>query len=170
MIEVRGFKWPHRPASVALCSFLGEDDFGRWLGVTKGSSWWTADRSNAGVFTHSFVKLVPNNTFWSACFHPIGLAVDVDIILPVHWSGNILEEVDLELDILRSHDGDVWVRDQDTFERIRTEWAMPNEIVVEAQDTCNHIRSLVEQATEPFGNIGLLWLSHFLATTTTVSK
>ena len=166
-VEVRGFKWPHRPTSVAFASRLGEDQFGQWLGIAKGSAWWAADRSYSGVFLHSFVKLVPSNTFWSVCFHPIDHAVDVDIILPVHWIGDILEEVDLELDILRSPDGKVWVRDQDKFEHVRTQWNMPNEIVVKVEETCNQVRSSVEQASEPFGSVGLSWLSYFLANTNT---
>ena len=99
-IEVHGFKWPHRPTAVAPASVLGEDVFGVWLGITQGDRWWTADGSHTGLFTYSFVKLVPHKTFWSACFHPIKYAVDIDIILPVHWRGHILEEVDLELDIV----------------------------------------------------------------------
>ena len=170
MVEVRGFKWPRRPTSVACASVLGEDQFGQWLGVTKGSAWWAADRSHTGIFLHSFVKLVPSNTFWSVCFHPVDYAVDVDIILPVHWTGDILEEVDLELDILRSPDGKVWVRDHDKFDRMRTEWSMPPEIARQAENTCQQIRLSVEQAHEPFGSIGLAWLLHFLESTDTADR
>lgn len=100
-IEVRGFKWPRRPTAVAMVCLLGEDEFGRWLGVTRGDPWWAADRSRSGVFETSLVKVVPNGTFWTACFHPVDLVVDVDIVLPVRWVDDALEEVDLELDILR---------------------------------------------------------------------
>jgi hypothetical protein len=50
LIEVRGFKWPNRSTDVALARFLGEDAFGRWLGVARGDRWWAADGSRAGVF------------------------------------------------------------------------------------------------------------------------
>ena len=33
VIEVRGFKWPRRPTGVAMAQLLGEDTFGRWLGI-----------------------------------------------------------------------------------------------------------------------------------------
>ncbi len=39
IIEVRGFKWPYRPTSVAQVYLLGEDAYGRWLGIAKGTSW-----------------------------------------------------------------------------------------------------------------------------------
>src|SRR5262245_48550465 len=105
VIQVRGFKWPRRPASVAMARLLGEDVYGRWLGVTRGTPWWTTDGSRSGVFETSLVKLVPTGTFWTACFNPIDPVVDVDIVLPVRWLDGALEEVDLELDILRLADG-----------------------------------------------------------------
>jgi uncharacterized protein len=161
-VEIRGFKWPNRATSVTLASVLGEDRFGLWLGIMKGSSWWAADRLNSGVFLHPFVKLVPNNTFWSACFQPVDPMVDVDIILPVNWLGDTLEEVDLELDVLRSADNKVWVRDQDKFECLRTEWSMSIEIAMQAENTSRQVHSWVEEGKEPFGRVGFSWLLHFL--------
>ncbi|MFN8493315.1 MAG: DUF402 domain-containing protein [Caldilineaceae bacterium] len=161
-IEVRSFKWPRRPTSVTIARLLGEDNFGRWLGVARGDLWWAADRFQSGVFVESFVKLVPNNTFWTACFHPVDPVVDVDIVLPVHWAGDVLEEIDLELDILRFTDGRVHVRDQDKFEQVRTMWAMPMEMVAQATATGEWARTQVEQGSEPFGTVGKQWLSRFL--------
>lgn len=162
LIEARLFKWPHRPTTVAIVRLLGEEHFGRWLGVARGDPWCSADRSQSGIFMESLVKLVPNNTFWTVCFHPVDPVVDVDIVLPVRWEGDVLEEVDLELDILRNADGRVYVRDQDKFEQMRVTGSMPDEIVTQAVATCEQIRDLVEHDVEPFGSVGQKWLSHFL--------
>jgi len=162
-IEVRSFKWPYRPASISMARFLGQDAFGRWLGITRGDLWWSVDRSRAGVFIHSFVKLVPNDTFWTACFHPSDPSVDVDIVLPVQWIDCVLEEVDLELDILRSAEGHVFVRDQETFDHVREQWNMPDAIAIQAGTTCASIRRQVEDRTEPFDTVGQAWLTRFLA-------
>ncbi len=162
-VEVRGFKWPQRPMAVAPATLLGEDAFGRWLGIRCGDPWWTADRSPSGVFEHSFVKLIPSDTYWTVCFHVVDPVVDVDIVLPVRWTDDVLEEVDLELDILRSAAGDVSVRDQDTFEQVRAQWGMPAEIAVQAEITCTRIRTLVERGAEPFARVGQAWLACFLA-------
>ena len=89
--------------------------------------------------------------------------VDVDIILPVSWTEGVLDEIDLELDILRSANGEVWMRDQDKFEHVRTTWNMPNDIAGQAQATFEHVRLMVEQAVEPFGSVGYSWLSRFLS-------
>ena len=162
LVEVRSFKWPYRPTTVAPTRLIGEDSFGRWLGITRGDPWWTADRSRSGVFEQSFVKVVPSGTYWTACFNPGDPIVDVDIVLPVRWFDDALEEVDLELDILRSTNGKVKVRDQDEFHRVREEWNMPNDIAVQAQATCEQIRALVEEGAEPFGTVGKAWLASFL--------
>lgn len=164
-IEVCSFKWPRRPTGVTVARWLGEDNFGRWLGVARGEPWWTVDRSRSGVFEQSLVKLVPSHTFWTVCFHPVDPVVDVDIVLPVQWIDDVLEEVDLELDILRFTNGSVHVRDQDKFDQVRTTWAMPAEMVAQAVATCDQVRGLVEQGAEPFGSVGRMWLTRFLAET-----
>jgi hypothetical protein len=161
-IEVRGFKWPRRPTAVAAARLLGEDEHGRWLGVTQGSSWWTADRARGGVFVAPLVKLVPIGTYWTACFHPGDLAVDADVVLPVSWCGDVLEEVDLELDVQRDSTG-VHVRDRDEFERVHAMWPMPPDVVSRAEDACQQLREQVAARVEPFGVVGLNWLVRFLA-------
>ena len=161
-IEVRSFKWPRRLTSSARTWLIGEDEFGRWLGIAQGSLWWPADRSRSGVFDSSFVKLVPGGTFWTVCFNPADPVVDVDIVLPVRWLDNVLEEVDLELDVLRTADGRVQVRDRDEFNCVRDAWAMPDDIARAAEETCDRVRELVEQGDEPFGRVGQRWLKEFL--------
>jgi len=164
-IEVRGFKWPHRPTSVSMACHLGDDAFGRWLGIVQGTSWWAADRTRSGVFETSFVKLVPNDTFWTVCFNSMDPVVDVDIVYPVRWVGDTLEEIDIELDILRSAEGHVWVRDREEFDHVREAYALPDDIAVQAANMCEEIRALVEGGAEPFADVGHTWLTRFLADT-----
>ena len=152
-IEVRGFKWPRRSTTICMAHFLGEDHFGRWLGVQRGDRWWNADRTEQGLFIEPLVKLVPSGTFWSVCFQPVDPVVDVDIILPVHWQDDLLEEVDLELDVQRFADGRVEVRDQEKFAQVRERYAMPDEIVMQAEATCEQMRQMVTYGFEPFGSV-----------------
>ncbi len=163
MIEVHSFKWPRRPTTVAAARLLGEDVFGRWLGITKGAPWRAADRSHSGVFERSFIKVVPNGSFWTACFNSVDPVVDVDIVLPVRWADDTLEEIDLELDILRAANASVWVRDQEEFKRTREMWAMPQDIAAQAEATCEQVCTMVERGVEPFGDVGRAWLSRFLS-------
>jgi hypothetical protein len=163
VIEVRGFKWPRRPTAIAWARLLGEDENGRWLGVAEGAPWWESDGSGAGTFVAPLVKLVPRGTYWSACFQPIEPVVDVDVVLPVAWLGDVLEEVDLELDVVRTTDGVVRVRDREEFERVRAAWPMPAEIVARAEEACERLRGMVERREEPFGEVGRAWLERFMA-------
>jgi uncharacterized protein len=161
-IEIRGFKWPNRPTSVAVASLLGDDIFGEWLGIARGDSWWSADRTRTGLFDHSFVKLVPGQTFWTVCFHTMDPLIDVDIVLPVRRYDGVIEEVDLELDVLRTADGRVCVRDQDIFDQMRSDGTLPDDVAAKAQATCEEIRLRVESGSEPFGKVGETWLSQFV--------
>ena len=161
---MQGFKWPRRPTSTATASLLGEDSFGRWLGIRKGATWSSEAFTRSGVFEHSFVKLVPAGTFWTACFQAVDPVVDVDIVLPVLWTGDALEETDLELDILRSADGTVYVRDQEEFDHVRLNMGIPDDISAQAEATCQRLRELLERRVEPFGEVGQEWLSRFSGT------
>lgn len=164
-IEVRVFKWPRRATTIARVRYLGEDEFGQWIGATGEDSWRHADRSTEHKFKAPLVKLIPSNTYWTACFHPAEPLVDVDIVLPATWTGNVLEEVDLELDILRMNDGRVTVRDQDLFEKVRATYNMPNHVAEQAQATCRELQTLVEQPIEPFATVGQQWLAHLMEST-----
>jgi protein associated with RNAse G/E len=120
--------------------------------------------TRSGVFEHSSVKLVPAGTFWTACFQAVDPVVDVDIVLPVLWTGDALEETDCELDILRSADGTVYVRDQEEFDHVRLSMGIPDDISAQAEATCQRLRELVERRVEPFGEVGQEWLSRFSRT------
>ena len=147
-----------------MACLLGEDSFGRWLGIRKGATWSSEAFTRSGVFENSFVKLVPAGTFWTACFQAVDPVVDVDIVLPVLWTGDALEETDLELDILRSADGTVYVRDQEEFDHVRLNMGIPDDISAQAEATCKRLRELVERRVEPFGEVGQEWLSRFSGT------
>jgi uncharacterized protein len=159
LIEVRSFKWPHRATAIAHAVLLGEDAHGRWLGIAQGRPWSSADGLSAGTFTHSFVKLVPVDTWWTACFQESDPIVDVDIVLPVQWIADTLEEVDLELDILQYADGNVSIRDQEVFQRVREDWDMPNAIATQAEHACQQIYQFLNERLEPFNSVGRKWLA-----------
>lgn len=162
-VEIRGYKWPHRPQNAARVHVLGEDEYGRWLGAAEGEPWWSIDGARRGVFITPVVKLVPTGTFWTACFQPVDPVVDVDIVLPPTWKGAVLEEIDLELDIVMSGDGRIRVRDREEWNRVRALWPVPEDLVATAEETCARILAQVEKGCEPFGSTGGRWLEQFMA-------
>lgn len=162
-IEIRNMKWPRQPTSRSIGRFLGEDEFGRWIGFMKDDPWQSGDGARTGVYLSSFVLVVPRVAHWTACFNAADPVVDVDIVMPVSWVDDVVEIVDMELDVLRNADGQVRIRDRDEFERTRAAWAMPNDIAVQIESACEHLRDWVERGVEPFGSAGHAWLSRFLA-------
>lgn len=89
--------------------------------------------------------------------------VDVDIVQPLQWVGRALEEVDLELDILRNADGTVIVRDEDEFARVRSQWAMPDDLAAQAIAACETMRrTLIENRAE-WIRAGIIRLEQFLS-------
>jgi hypothetical protein len=148
-----------------MAHLLGEDEHGHWLGVAEGDPWFRSeDRGQGGVFVAPLVKLVPHGApFWTACFQPIDPVVDVDISLPVTWDGDVLEEVDLELDVQRFLDGRVELRDEDELARVRARWAMPPDVVASALETAAQLLYRVRTRAEPFDTVGHAWLERFLA-------
>jgi hypothetical protein len=167
LIEIRSFKLPQRAISAAQAHLLGEDVYGQWPGITQGSLWSSADGSRSGIFTHSFVKLVPMDTLWTACFQDRDPIVDVDIVAPVKWIDDTLEEVDLELDILQYADGSVSVRDQNVFHYICEHWNIAKAIAAQAEQACQQICTLLKERQEPFSSIGHRWLSLHLCSADT---
>ena len=164
MIEVRGYKWPRRPTDVARGELVGEDEYGRWLGVRAGDRWWAADGSREGVFQEPIVKLIPHEAgFWTACFCRVDPIVDVDVVLPVGWVGDVLHEVDLELDVQRFLDGRVELRDEAELARVRARYAMPADVVASALDAAARVLYLVRQRIEPFDTVGSTWLERFVS-------
>jgi hypothetical protein len=162
LIEIWNLKWPRRKLSVAIGSYLGEDQYGHWVGQTKGAPWWSPDHSQSGVFTASFVLLIPHDAYWTACFNSSDPLFDVDIALPVQWNNDVIEIIDLELDVLRFTDGNVIVRDQEEFAQTRDSLNMPEAIAKQAESACAYMFSQLEQSAEPFGSVGDAWLSRFL--------
>lgn len=160
-IEVRIYKWPSRPTNITQAYLIGEDAFGKWVGVAKGDPWWAANGTQSGVFLEPLVKVFPVNTFWTACFYPGDTSIDVDISFPVRWVDDSVEEIDLELDVLCSASGEITVRDRDKFQQIRDEYGLPAEIARHAEDACRDICGMIERRDEPFGEIGFAWLDRF---------
>lgn len=161
-IDVRIYKWPRRPTNITQAYLIGEDVFGKWVGVAEGDPWWSADGTRSGVFLETLVKVFPVNTFWTACFYPGDISIDVDISLPVQWMDGAVEEIDLELDVLYSASGVITVRDQDKFQQICDQHGLPPEIARQAEDACRNICGMIERRDEPFGSVGLAWLARFL--------
>lgn len=159
LVEVQSLKWPKRLTGIAQTRYLGQDEHGVWLGVRRGDSFWLPDRSVGGTMVQTFVKLMPADSYWTALFQDIEPYLDIDISYPVSWTGTTVQEVDLELDVLRYSDGCVVVRDQEDFAKLVADQSVPREVVANAESACAMVLELIQNDAEPFRTIGLGWLA-----------
>jgi uncharacterized protein len=163
LVEVQSLKWPNRLTGIAQTRYLGQDEYGIWLGIRRGDVFWLPDRSVGGTMVQTFVKLMPINSYWTALFQDIEPYLDIDISYPVNWTGQTVQELDLELDILRYTDGRVVVRDQDDFAELTSDESVPREVIVNAESTCAKVLELLESDAEPFRTVGLAWLANWVS-------
>lgn len=160
-IRIHGFKWPKRPMAQAIGYLLGADQYGYWIGIAAGGVWHHSN-GQQGRFEQSFVKLIPYNAYWSACFNPSDTLIDVDIVLPNNWNHRLVEEIDLEIDLLKMDDGRLEIRDEADFAEVCQRWPMPANLIEQVQATTKHIYQQLHEEAEPFKLVGAQWLADFL--------
>ncbi len=169
LIAIHGFKWPKRPTAQTTGYLLGADQYGHWLGIVAGSL-WHASNGQQGSFEHSFVKLITHDAYWSACFNLSGKLIDVDIVMPNMWNDQLVEEIDLEIDLLKLDDGRLEIRDQAEFAAVCQTWPMPPSIVDQVHATTTEIYQQLHDQVEPFKTIGPQRLAWFLQQLTTETE
>ncbi|MBM7844893.1 DUF402 domain-containing protein [Herpetosiphon giganteus] len=161
LMAIHGFKWPKRPTAQATGYLLGADQFGHWLGIAAGSAWQHSN-GQQGMFEQAFVKLIPPNAYWSACFNLSDKLIDVDIVLPNQWHDQLVEEIDLEIDLLKMADGSIEIRDQAKFAAVCQRWPIPAAIIEQVHTTTAQIYQQLQAQVEPFKHVGARRLAQFL--------
>jgi protein associated with RNAse G/E len=84
----------------------------------------------------------------------------VDIVTPPVWvSPNRYEMIDLDLDVVRTHDGVVAVEDEDEFEVNQVRYAYPDELIRGAVEETARVVEMLDQGEEPFFAVAASWLA-----------
>ena len=130
---------------------LGTDRHGTWLGAPRGTT--VARPGVRFVSTYEYVSLVPDAGFVVAFYSdspdaPVELYVD--IATSPRWDGAVVRAVDLDLDVVRSRDGRVWVDDEDEFAEHRVQLGYPDEVAETAERTCAEVLRAVRAGEPPF--------------------
>ncbi len=138
---------------------LGEDDFGLWLGAREG---WEAQKGlePARPIAGNQIHLVPHDDWFVYTYspsHPRALHW-IDTSTPATFEDHRVTAVDLDLDVVRSPDGLVWIEDQDEFELHQVTLDYPPEFITKAAAATDRLyRSLVE-LREPFKTVARSWV------------
>jgi uncharacterized protein len=158
-VSVRYTKWDDRLHWHFDLERLGVDGHGTWLAGRRGIIKQRGDEPPKRE-RHGFVMLVPWEGRWTAYWSvddEIELYVDVTTT-PV-WTPGGITAVDLDLDVVRWRGGGVEVLDEDEFDEHRAALAYPAPVVEEARATTAWLVDAITSRAEPFGAVGLTWLS-----------
>jgi hypothetical protein len=164
-VVVEFYKWPDRRHYHIPVSRLGEDAHGQWLGCAAGTVFLRPDAEEARHQV-DFLLLVPTlpSDRWVAEWfrgHP-ELESYVHVTGRPRWDGDRVLVLDLDLDVVRYHDGRVAILDEDELELHRELYGYPDEMVAEAGAEAARLRRLLESREEPFGQAARAWLERII--------
>lgn len=142
-------------------AWLGEDEWGEWIGVPTGTTCWKGDRAHSPT-PGDAVFCAPRDAWWHLHYngdnHP-KYSHFVDIVTPPVWvSENRYEMVDLDLDVARHRDGTIEVQDEDEFEIHQVHYGYSPEMIQQAEMTTRQIVELLDRRQEPFFEVAASWL------------
>jgi hypothetical protein len=154
-----GRKWPNRLHWQFAMTWLGRDAFGVWLAVPSGTVVQRGDVEPREL-PDGFVSLIPPGAWWEAEFyasHP-ELEIYVNIGTPCEWRAGSVRQVDLDLDVVRRHDGSVATLDEDEFLDHQAQLRYPTQLIDGARRAADEVSAMLGRRDEPFGRSAQRWL------------
>jgi hypothetical protein len=138
---------------------LGNDEFGVWLAMPKGTV-YRRGHHHERVGEHTSVLLIPRDQWWTACFNDPDddTAVYCDIATVPTWRAGEVTMIDLDLDVVRRSDGIVYVDDEDEFAENQEKYAYPGDVIENATRTADDLLDAVAAEAGPFGGAHERWL------------
>jgi hypothetical protein len=158
-------KWGGRPHWRFDARWLGQDDHGEWVAIPAGTP--MSRPGFALVSRNNQVGLVPSADLpdeergWLATFHGEPrdwVAIYVDITTPPVWDGATLRCVDLDLDVVRRVDDEVFVDDEDEFAEHQVAFGYPAQVVAAARRSCDLVQGAVAGRLAPYDGAHRRWL------------
>jgi uncharacterized protein len=149
---------------------------GRYLGTDGYGHWWHAPAGTRCVrpgvdfvSESSWVSLVPHEGAYAASFYPAHreICVYVDMTTPPVWQRREAVDggpewevtmVDLDLDVVLTGDGHLFVDDEDEFAEHQVTLGYPAEVTALAERWCDRVLAAVADGDEPFASVGHEWL------------
>jgi hypothetical protein len=165
-VRIEMEKWGGRPHWQFEAQYLGTDEHGDWIAIPAETP--MSRPGYALVSRNDQVGLVPPRDLpdeergWLATFHGEPrdwVAVYVDITTPPVWDGATVRTVDLDLDVIRRVEGEVFVDDEDEFAEHQVAFGYPARIVAAAQRSCELVRDAVVRGLPPYDGSHERWLA-----------
>jgi hypothetical protein len=169
LVTVRYTKWDRSPHWTYPATYLGDDEFGRWVGGGPGT---VLERPGASLAaTIHFAVLFPIDGRWTPCFNEpdptvTNTAIYTDVTNHPEWrldgEGWTVTMVDLDLDVVKRRDGSVHIDDEDEFAEHQVAMQYPSHVIARARVDCAGVYTAMERGDEPYGSVGRSWLERFI--------
>jgi uncharacterized protein len=140
---------------------LGTDQYGTWLGAPPGSLSQRGGEEPV-TFAESYVLLIPRAGGWTMTCNaePCWTELYIDITTVPQWvTGDQVEMVDMDLDVIRRYDGSAEILDEDEFAEHQVRYGYPPELIGEAERAAADLLAAVRSGAEPFGQVCREWLA-----------
>lgn len=142
--------------------WLGEDEWGDWIALPKGSKRWKGAET-VRPSRETAVFCVPPGEWWHLHYNGPGVheyVFFVDIVTPPIWvSENRYEMIDLDLDVGMTNDGKVVVEDEDEFQVHQVKYGYTEEMIRKAEEATRQVVAMLERGDEPFFEVAQTWLT-----------
>lgn len=159
-VRVRYTKWGGLRHWEWDATVLDVDEHGVWLHMPAGTH---MSRPGMSVLEEiEWVALAPHDQPWLAGFYPESkwarLYVDMATVPEWHLLGDgggwEVTAVDLDLDVILTREGHLFVDDEDEFAVHQVELGYPRVVVELAEASRDWVHAAVVAGTEPFGRAG----------------
>jgi uncharacterized protein len=168
-------KWGGGPHWEWAGIYVGADEYGHWWYAPPGTRCVRPGMDFLEAV--GWVSLAPHTGAYAAGFYPEpkNVRVYVDMTTQPRWQrrtpGSQLGDgpdgpdgldwevtmVDLDLDVVLTREGHLFVDDEDEFEQHRLELGYPEDVVALAEHWRDVVFSAVASGAEPFGSVGHEW-------------
>lgn len=142
--------------------YLGEDRFGHWMGVPRGTRRWKGEQGVHPTREHA-VFCAPHEGWWHLHYNGSTTQFShfVDIVTPPVWvSDNRYEMIDLDLDVVVNQDGSIEVEDEDEFAVHQLKYGYSHGMIEGAMSETARIVDKLRRGEEPFFEVAASWLLH----------
>ena len=154
------FKYPDTPHWRHEGVWLGEDEFGVWLGCRIGNVAQRGDEPPRQISGNQ-VHLIPRNDWWVLTYAPHHPKAThwIDISTPATFEDDRATMVDLDLDVARTPDGRVVIDDEDEFAEHQVSLGYPPDLIENAERATQEMYEALIEMREPFDAVVRSWLS-----------
>lgn len=151
-------KYPATPHWRVATHYLGEDDHGVWLVGRPGSRMQKGDAPPLQMRELS-VHLIPRHGWTVLSFHPQHETMShfVDAATPADFQERQVVTIDLDLDAIRYHSGEVIIDDHYEFELHQQVLSYPTDLVAAAQAAMETASADLAALAEPYGAVCRAW-------------